>query len=74
MNSVSLRTSEEIAARAVSIEVKQGMRFSVAARRMWKPSRSVSVTRPSGVLITQSTMPSLDHVDDVGVALVEALR
>ena len=47
-----------LAAAAVSIEVRQGMRFSAAARRMWKPSRSVSVMRPSGVLITASTVPS----------------
>src|SRR6266508_4623408 len=55
---VSPLTSAEMAAAAVSIEVRQGMRFSAAARRISKPSRSVSVTRPSGVLITASTMPS----------------
>ena len=49
MNSCSPRISALTAAAAVSIEVKQGIRFTAAARRMWKPSRSVSVMRPSGV-------------------------
>ena len=47
-----------MAARAVSIDVKQGMRFSAAARRMWNPSRSEPVMRFSDVFSTQRTVPS----------------
>ena len=51
------RRSARTAARAVSSDVKQGMRFSTAARLIWKPSRMAEGPPPSGVLTTQSTFP-----------------
>ena len=62
------RRAPGCAARAVSSEVKQGMRISVAARRMWNPSRMCDGRPPSSVLITAPTVPSLNDVHDVGAA------